>query len=100
VADKPAVGVKVSHKDHQDVNLYFDKDSGLLVKMEHKTKAQEEGNKEVTQEDIYSDYQDIGGAKIPMKLTILRDGKKYVEGEASEVKAVDKHDEKTFAKPS
>ena len=100
VVDKPAIGVKVSHKDHQDVNLYFDKDSGLLVKMERKTKAQEEGNKEVTQEDIYSDYQDVGGAKMPMKLTILRDGKKYVEGEESDVKAVDKHDDKTFAKPS
>jgi hypothetical protein len=99
VADRPAVGVKVSHKDHQDVNLYFDKDSGLLVKMEHKTKAQEEGNKEVTQEDIYSDHQDVQGAKLPRKATILRDGKKYVEGEASDVKAVDKHDDKTFAKP-
>jgi hypothetical protein len=99
IGDKPAIGIKVSHKDHQDVNLYFDKTSGLLVKSERKVKAQEEGNKEVSQEETYEDYKDIEGAKIPMKITILRDGKKYVEGENSEVKAVDKHDDKTFAKP-
>lgn len=100
VGDKPAIGVKVSHKDHQDMNLYFDKDSGLLVKSERKAKATEEGNKEVSQEETYEDYKDLDGAKIPMKTTILRDGKKYVEGEVTDVKAVDKHDDKTFAKPS
>ena len=100
VDDKPAVGVKVSHKDHQDVMLYFDKDSGLLVKSERKTKVPEEGNKEVTQENLYTDYQEVEGAKMAMKMTILRDGKKYVEGENFEIKPVEKHDDKTFAKPS
>ncbi len=100
VADKPAVGVKVSHKDHKDVSLYFDKDTGLLVKSENKVKDPEAGNVEVNQESLYSDYQDVEGAKMAMKMTILRDGKKYVEGENFEIKPVDKHDDKTFAKPS
>jgi hypothetical protein len=99
VNDKPAVGVKVSHKDHQDVMLYFDKDSSLLVKSESKTKAPEEGNKEITQETLYADYKDVEGAKLPMKMTVIRDGKKWVEGENSDIKPVDKHDDKTFAKP-
>ena len=99
VADKPAVGVKVSHKDHQDVNLFFDKETGLLVKSEHKTKAQEEGNKEVNQESLYTDYQEVEGVKVPMKINMLRDGKKFVESETVEIKPVEKHDEKTFTKP-
>jgi hypothetical protein len=100
INDKPALGVKVSHKDRQDVMLYFDKDSGLLVKSERKTKVPEEGNKEVTQETLYGDYQDIEGAKMSLKITILRDGKKFVEGENFDIKPVDKLDDKTFAKPS
>jgi hypothetical protein len=99
VADKPAIGVKVSHKDYKDVLLYFDKDTGLLVKSENKVKVPEEGNKEVNQETLYSDYQDVEGAKMAMKITHLRDGKKYAEGENFDIKIVDKHDDKTFAKP-
>ncbi len=99
VEDKPAVGVKVSRKDHADVNLYFDKEGGLLVKSEKRTKVAEEGNKEVNQESLYGDYQQIEGAWIPMKLTVLRDGKKYVEGENFELKPVDKLDDKVFSKP-
>ena len=100
VEGKSAIGVKVSHKDRPDVTLYFDKDSGLLVKSERKAKVPEEGGKEVTQENLYGDYQDVEGAKVATKITILRDGKKYVEGENFDIKPIDKHDDKTFAKPS
>jgi hypothetical protein len=99
VADKPAVGVKVSCKDRRDVNLYFDKDSGLLVKSESKVKVPEEGNKEVNQETLYDDYQQVEGAWIAMKIAVFRDGKKYAEGENFDIKIVDKLDEKLFAKP-
>ena len=32
VGDRTVVGIKVSHPGHQDVKLYFDKDSGLMAK--------------------------------------------------------------------
>jgi len=99
VADKPAVGVKVSHKDRPDVKLYFDKESGLLVKSENKIKVMEEGNKEVTQETLYDNHQQIEGAWIAMKITQFRDGKKFVEGENFDLKSVDKLDEKLLSKP-
>jgi hypothetical protein len=99
VADKPAVGVKVSCKDRRDVNLYFDKDSGLLVKSDNKIKVPEEGNKEVNQESFYDDYRQTEGAWVAMKITQFRDGKKYAEGENFDLKIADKLDEKTFAKP-
>ena len=97
--DRPAVGVKVSSKGHQDVNLYFDKETNLLAKGEWNVKAQEQGGKEVMQETLYGDYKDVEGAKIPMKIMINREGKKFVEAENSDLKPVDKLDENTFAKP-
>jgi hypothetical protein len=100
VDGKPAVGVKVSHKDHKDISLYFDKDTGLLVKTERRVQTgPEQGNMEVNQETFFSDYKDVDGLKIPMKAVIKRDGKQFVEAEHIEVKLVDKLDGKVFAKP-
>src|SRR5262249_2905732 len=35
---RAVVGVKVTHKGHSDVNLYFDKDTGLLRKSQYRAK--------------------------------------------------------------
>jgi hypothetical protein len=99
IAERPAVGVKVSSKGHRDANLYFDKETNLLVKAEYTVKSREEGGKEVTQETLYGNYQDVQGAKIPMNINVNRDGKKYIETEYSEYKPVDKPDDNLFAKP-
>lgn len=99
VGDRAAVGIKVSSKGHRDVNFYFDKDTNLLVKSEMTVKSEEQGGKQVTQEELYSDHQDVDGVKIPMKMTINRDGKKFVEGESSNVKLLEKLDDNVFSKP-
>jgi hypothetical protein len=99
VADKPAVGVRVSHKGHRDVNLFFDKDSGLLVKSEATVKDEMTGGKEETQETLYSDYKEIGGAKHATKVVINRDGKKYIDAEMSDYEPKEKLDDKVFEKP-
>jgi len=99
VGDRAAVIVKVTHEGHRDVLLFFDKENNRLVKSEYKAKAQEQGGEEVKQEVFFSDYRDVDGVKFPMKIVVTRDGKPYVEAENSEVKAVDKPDDKVFAKP-
>jgi hypothetical protein len=99
VGDKPAVGVRVSQKGHRDVNLFFDKDSGLLVKSETVVKDEMDGGKEKTQETLFSDYKEFGGVKHPTNLTINRDGNKYVTLEISEMEPKDKIDDKVFEKP-
>lgn len=98
VGVKPAVGVKVSSKGHRDVKLFFDKENGLLVKAEFKVKDDQSGI-EVNQEAVYSDYKDVDGLKFPTKVVIKRDGNQFVEAELSDMKLVDKLDDKTFAKP-
>lgn len=96
VGDKAAVGVKISHKDHRDVNFYFDKESNLLVKIEQTVK--EMGN-ESKQETVINDWIKVGDMKVASKMTIKRDGKIFVEGEMSDYKVMEKHPEGTFEKP-
>lgn len=97
VDDHAAAGIKVSSTGHRDVTLYFDKDTGLLVKSE--TTAKTEDGNVVPQETRYSDYKEFDGVKIPTKLTAKRDGKPFIEGENSDVKFSDTVDDKTFQKP-
>ena len=81
VEDKEAVGVRVSHKGHRDINLFFDKKTGLLVKSERTVKDEMLGGKEVIQEELHLDYKEVDGVKHPMRIAIKRDGKEFVDGE-------------------
>jgi hypothetical protein len=96
VNDKAAVGLSVSHKDYKDVNVYFDKETGLPVKSEIRVIDPE--GKEITIEYFYNDFQAVEGIKHPMKISMKADGKDFAV-EITEVKAKDKVDESEFAKP-
>jgi hypothetical protein len=97
VDGKPAVGVRAESKGHADVSLYFDKESGLLVKTERRTK--DDSGAEVTQETLYSDYKKVEGMQVPMKAVINHDGKKFIESENTDVKLSEKLPDSTFDKP-
>jgi hypothetical protein len=99
VNNRPAVGIKVTRPNHRDVQLYFDKDSGLLVKSATRVRSQEEGGKEVNQETYFENHKDVDGLKMATKIMIKRDDKPYVEAEMSELKRADKLDAKLFEKP-
>jgi hypothetical protein len=98
INDRPAVGVRVSVEKRKDVNLYFDKESGLLVKGEHRAYSDEQ-KKEVNQEIFFNEYTEIDGAKIATKYLVKRDGEKFVEAEAHDIKACEKLDDSVFGKP-
>jgi hypothetical protein len=98
VNGKPAVGVKVSCKGHKDVDLYFDKKTGLLAKMEYRT-VDFMTEKERTEERIIQEYQDLDGRKTAKKVLLNRDGKKYIEVEITEITQVEKLDDSEFAEP-
>jgi hypothetical protein len=101
VGDKPAVGVKVAHKDHRDINILFDKKTNLIIKIETQVKdlTDKDKPKEVTQESFFDDYKDVDGIPQPHKMTIKRAGKKFVEAEMTEIKIVEKLNDKLFEKP-
>ena len=96
VGDKTAIGVKVSRKGRRDVTLYFDKESHLVAKVEHTVK---DGDKEVIQESVVTEWTKRGDVKMASKLVIKRDGKLYVESEMSDYKILEKHPDGTFDKP-
>jgi hypothetical protein len=96
VNDKPAAGLLVTGPDGMDFTLYFDKKSGLPVKLVAKVTGFEgDFNLETT----FGGYKEFGGIKKATKVERKRDGEKYMEQEITEFKAVDKVDAKSFAEP-
>jgi hypothetical protein len=98
VDGKAAVGVKVSTKGHRDVNLYFDKKSGLLLKTERRA-HDPMSRQDVTEERLITEYQTVDGRKVAKKVLVRRDGKKYLEVEVTEFKVVDDIDDSEFGEP-
>jgi hypothetical protein len=97
VGDKPAAVLKLTGPDGKDFKLFFDKESGLPVKMVA-TVVGFQGN-EYTQETTFGDYKDFAGIKRPTKIESKRDGQRFLEQEVTEFKALDKVDPSTFDEP-
>jgi hypothetical protein len=99
VAGRPTLGVNVKRDGHRDVQLYFDKESGRLVKSENRVKAAELGGKEVLQEVFYSDYREVDGVLLSARVELKRDGAKFVEADNSEFKQFESLSDGAFGKP-
>jgi hypothetical protein len=97
VGGKAAAGVKATGPDGKDFRLYFDKESGLPVKLVAKVTGFM--GEDFTQETTFADYKEMGGIKKATKLKSTRDGEKYQEYQISDFKVLDKVDPKAFAQP-
>jgi hypothetical protein len=97
VGDKPAAGLKVTGPDKKDFTIFFDKESGLPVKVVAKVIGFQ--GDEFTQSTTFKDYKDFDGIKRATKADSKRDGEDFVSAEMSEFKILDKVDPKTFAEP-
>ena len=80
-------GIKVKEVSKPDILLFFDRQTGLLVKTEQ---IREFENNKVVQEDYFSDFRDLGGFKRPVKIQSFRNGKKILDAELVEVKYFEK----------
>jgi hypothetical protein len=97
VKDRDTVGVKVSSAGHKDINLYFDKKTGLLAKDERRTL--DDNKQEVTEEVFYSEYREVEGIKVPGKLLFNRDGNKFLDIEMTEYAFPERIEASEFARP-
>jgi hypothetical protein len=97
VGDKPAVEIKVTGPDGKDFQIYFDKESGLPVKLVAKVLGFQ--NDEFTQETTFADYKDFDGIKRATKVEMKRDGQKFLDQQLSDFKVLDKVDPKAFEEP-
>jgi hypothetical protein len=99
---KDAVGVLVSCKGRPDVILFFDKETGLVIKSERRAKDAAT-NREYTAESIYRDHKAFQGVMWPTIRLDRRDGQDLEENsgrfELSEFQALDKLEESSLARP-
>jgi hypothetical protein len=76
VSGNAAVAIMVHHQDYQDIVLYFDKESGRLVKSKrdffHVGKK-----KEMELLTFFSDFKTVEGAVIPHRVVTYHDGKQF-----------------------
>jgi hypothetical protein len=97
VGDKPAAVLKVTGPDGKDFKLYFDKESGLPLKLVAKVLSFQ--GDEYSSETTFADYKDFDGIKKATKLEIKRDGNPFQTWTVTEFKVLDKVEADTFAEP-
>jgi hypothetical protein len=99
IADRKAVGILVHHGKHDDIKLYFDRESHILVSYERRFDNVDAGTV-VDEHTIYSDYRTVHGTKQPFKMETYWGGVMSSEATATSFELFDKPlDDKLFAKP-
>jgi hypothetical protein len=102
VDGKDAVGVRVSCQGRPDVLLFFDKQTGLVIKSERRAKDPVT-NREYTAESSYRDHKAFQGVMWPTIRLDRRDGQDLEENsgrfELSEFQALEKLEDSSLAKP-
>ncbi len=97
VGDRPAAVLKVTGPDGKDFTLFFDKESGLPVKLVATVRGFQ--GEDFTQETTFADYKDFGGVKKATKVDSKRDGMKFVSTELADFKVLDAVAPGTFDEP-
>jgi outer membrane lipoprotein-sorting protein len=98
VRGRKVAGIKVARAGHPDVNLYFDRDSGLLYRLTTRFTDPQSGGQQ-DREEVTWDYRDAGGMKLAMYFMVWQNDKPVVEMKLSDVKCAEKLDDHLFTKP-
>ncbi len=96
VNGKPTSGIRVGSKDHRSINLYFDDESGLLVRTLHP--AWLEGDKVQRRDVLLLEHKPFGGLKLPSAIIDKRDGSIWLDCKA-DYRFEKQFDPKDFAQP-
>jgi len=81
----------------KELKIYFDKESGLVVKTAHKGLGPGEGAPtEVLEETYHTEYKKVSGVQTATKLTVTHDGKKFMTMDVSDIELLEKIDDKEF----
>ena len=90
-----AAGIKVSAKGHGDVSVYFDKETGLMARVEYRD-VDLMTCQEYLASKTLSKYKEFNGIQTPTKEVQTKDGAKFMDSELLEVKYSEKLDPATF----
>jgi hypothetical protein len=97
VGGKAAVGLAVTGPGGKQFKIYFDKDSGLPVKVTGKT-ADFMGA-EHDQETTFEKYKDFDGVKKATRVVTRQDGEPFISVDVTEFRPLEAADKKAFAEP-
>ena len=89
-------GVKVASKGHADARLYFDKESGLLVKIERRAR---EAGQAVDKEYAFGNHKEFDGVKLPTRVVELHNGGRFVDLANVSYKFLRGVNDSAFARP-
>jgi hypothetical protein len=95
VEGKPALGLRVSTKGQKDVTLFFDAETGLLVKVQRRV-MDASTLTVVAEERIYQKYQKQDGLQFAGKISVTHDGLKDLQIEIKEAKFIEKVEDAEF----
>jgi hypothetical protein len=98
IGERVVTGVRVAHAGHGNVDLYFDRNAGLLGKTVFGTKRPGV-NKEIVETILYDNYQDFGGVKRQTQLRVLLDGELYIESHYYDYRLSESVDNTFFERP-
>ncbi|HJZ92196.1 MAG TPA: hypothetical protein VKE40_15075 [Gemmataceae bacterium] len=96
---KAAVVIATPKAIDKEIKLYFDKESGLLVKTGHKGLGPGDGGAraEVYKETYLSEYKKVNGVQVPTKMVLNHDGKKFMTATMGDYEVLEKIDDKEFS---
>ena len=95
VDGRPAAVVLATRKGMNDVRLFFDADTGRLVKYTRKGIGLDA--KAVDEEVLMSEFKEFSGVLLPTVQKVRQNGKDYITVKVTDVKLTDKPDLKAFA---
>jgi hypothetical protein len=96
VDGRPADWIRVTAKGESDVDLYFERKSGLLVGLFHGVSGSPLGK---NARYIFSDYKDFDGLMYPQKKQVWGDDKLIAETTVVELRFIQEFPDATFSKP-
>jgi hypothetical protein len=98
VKGKEAIGVTITRDGKKDINMFFDKKTGLISKVEMRKRDFMSGQ-EITEERYITEYMDVGGRMVAKKVEVQRDGKDFLSAEVLDIQYFEKLDDTEFAQP-
>ena len=97
IGDKPAAGLKVTPPDAKEFRLYFDKETGLPVRLV--AKVLDFMGSEVNDETTLSEYRLIDGIRKATRIQSKRNGEKFLDQQISEFNVLNQVEQKSFEQP-
>jgi hypothetical protein len=96
VNGRPALGLKITRKGHDEVRLYLDKQNALVVRAVRRIN---DAGRSLDLEETYSEFKKFNGLTMPTRIVRLRDGKKVFEIATAGYRFPARLDESIFTRP-